>query len=61
MALNDIGKAAIADAKPRIAKYERKIKVYKDYIELMQSKCDHDFTQSGPLQQCTICGLTEKK
>lgn len=27
MALNDIGKAAIADAKQRIAKYERKIKL----------------------------------
>ncbi len=41
--------------------FENAIKTSQDLINFYQSQCDHRFTPSGPLQECQICRLTEKK
>lgn len=61
MALTQIEIQNIQNAKKNIDEYRKITHVLNQYIVIIQEKCDHNFTQSGPLQQCTICGLTEKK
>ncbi len=60
MALTEIEIRSIQNAKQNIKDLQKKIHTLQKYIEVMEEKCEHNFSRLGPLESCCYCGLTTK-